>query len=43
MIEKDSVVENFTLPGIDENGVEKEFSLYDFKGKDIVFVFLSER
>lgn len=39
MIEKDSVVENFTLPGIDENGVEKEFSLYDFKGKDIVLYF----
>ena len=39
MIEKDSVVENFTLPGIDENGVEKELSLYDFKGKDIVLYF----
>ena len=39
MIEKDSVVENFTLPGIDENGIEKEFSLYDFKGKDIVLYF----
>ena len=39
MIEKDSVVEDFTLPGIDENGVEKEFSLYDFKGKDIVLYF----
>ena len=39
MIEKDSVVENFTLPGIDENGVEKEVSLYDFKGKDIVLYF----
>lgn len=39
MIEKDSVVENFTLPGIYENGVEKEFSLYDFKGKDIVLYF----
>lgn len=39
MIEKDSVVENFTLPGIDENGIEKEVSLYDFKGKDIVLYF----
>ena len=39
MIEKDSVVENFTLPGIDENGIEKEFSLYDFKGKDIALYF----
>ena len=39
MIEKDSVVENFTLPGIDENGIEKELSQYDFKGKDIVVYF----
>ena len=39
MIEKDSIIEDFTLPGIDENGVEKEFSLYDFKGKDIVLYF----
>ena len=39
MIEKDSIVEDFILHGIDENGVEKEFSLYDFKGKNIVLYF----
>jgi len=32
-------IENFTLQGIDENGVEKEFSLSDFKGKNLVLYF----
>ena len=39
MIEKDNVIENFTLTGIDENGIEKIFSIYDFKGKDIILYF----
>ena len=30
---------NIKLAGIDENGVEKEFSLSDFKGKKIVLYF----
>lgn len=39
MIEKGSKIDNFTLSGIDENGEEKDFSLCDFKGKEIVLYF----
>lgn len=39
MIEQNSRIEDFTLAGIDENGEEKEFSFYDFKGKKIVLYF----
>ncbi|HEK25803.1 MAG TPA: redoxin domain-containing protein, partial [Hydrogenobaculum sp.] len=30
---------DFCLPGIDENGNEKEFCLKDFKGKKVVLYF----
>lgn len=32
-------VDDFTLKGIDEKGEEKTFSLYDFKGKNVVLYF----
>lgn len=32
-------VEDFTLHGIDETGEEKEFSLSEFKGKNVVLYF----
>lgn len=32
-------MQNITLNGLDENGIEKEFSLSDFKGKTTVLYF----
>lgn len=32
-------VDDFTLKGIDEKGEEKTFSLYDFKGKNLIVYF----
>ncbi len=32
-------VDDFTLKGIDEKGEEKTFSLYDFKGKNLILYF----
>ena len=32
-------MQNITLQGLDENGIEKEFSLSDFKGKTTVLYF----
>lgn len=39
MIEAGERATDFTLKGIDENGVERDFSLKDFKGRTIVLYF----
>ena len=39
MIEINEKAEDFTLDGIDEEGNEKEFSLSDFEGKNVVLFF----
>lgn len=39
MIEFNKKVENFTLKGIDSNGNEKDFSLYDYIGQNIIIYF----
>ncbi len=39
MIEENTKAPDFTLPGIDEDGNEREFSLKDFAGKKVVLYF----
>lgn len=39
MVSEGAKAAEFTLPGIDGNGIEKSFSLKDFKGKRLVLYF----